>query len=67
MMSGYNLGATFLFIVSIVFACANTAHDPHPGPATQLGLASCGFAIAGGLALVAGALQKNRGTSKKDE
>ena len=66
-MRSTNLGAIFLFIVSLVFANASTVNYPPPGPATQFGLASCGFAIAGGLALVAGALQRNRDTSKKDD
>lgn len=51
-------GAIVLFGISIFFAQANSG--PGHESSLQLGLASCGFAIAGGLALVAGALVKKR-------
>ena len=62
-MLAYNLTAVVLFLIAGGFAGYG-----HPGTSsTQVGLAACGFAVAGGPALVAGALQINGDTSKKDE
>jgi hypothetical protein len=54
------LGAIVLFVISLFLISEKFANMPHTLTNTQLGLASCGFAIAGGLALVAAALA-NRG------
>jgi hypothetical protein len=57
-----NVAAVVLFFIAGGFVGYG-----NPGTSSmQMGLASCGFAIAGGLALVAGAIYGKRGTSSPE-